>query len=74
MTGPKLFAAASPTKYTQVTDDSKDEDSAGDPTTVLILDRVIAVRNVNHLEVHFVTSRSDDMVGHDFPLLPTFID
>src|SRR5580693_5390187 len=45
MTGPKLIAAASPTKYRPGTDDSNDEDSAGDPTTVLILERVLSPRN-----------------------------
>jgi hypothetical protein len=34
ITGPKLFAAAMPTKYKPGTDDSNDDESAGAPPTV----------------------------------------
>src|SRR6202167_2090693 len=47
ITGPKLFAAASPTKYSPGTDDSKLDDSTGVPLTHLSFARMSAFRNFN---------------------------
>src|SRR3984885_10261442 len=47
ITGPKLFAAASPTKYSPGTDDSKFDDSTGVPLTHSSFARVSAFRNFN---------------------------
>ncbi len=49
MTGPKLFAAAMPTKYRPGTDDSKVDESTGVRLRVLSFDRISVLRNANRL-------------------------
>ena len=45
MTGPKLFAAATPPKYSPGTYDSKFDESTGAPLRVVTFERISGFRN-----------------------------